>query len=184
MSSAPNVAAPNTRAETSAAIISLLGQFHTTVNMLFASMGPEESEPRIPYADLPNAMILDAALAVDTPLAVPPAMAEESTASVASTPTVATPEAPAQELPAPAAAVPAIGKWYAVLIGREPGVYPPTASRSIDINIKGIPGNNVIKFDTQAEAEEFYKKEMAKGQVMRVNFTCVHQVLRPDQVDA
>ncbi|KAG2022575.1 hypothetical protein CC2G_000312 [Coprinopsis cinerea AmutBmut pab1-1] len=57
-------------------------------------------------------------------------------------------------------------RWYAVLVGREPGVF--CGSATIPENVKGIPGSSVFKCSSEEEAREVYNSARRSGGVERV----------------
>ncbi|KDR72066.1 hypothetical protein GALMADRAFT_213514 [Galerina marginata CBS 339.88] len=57
-------------------------------------------------------------------------------------------------------------KWYAVVVGRRPGVY--RGSASITSNVQRISGSQVLRCGTEAEAEELFNAALDAGQVEKV----------------
>ena len=82
-------------------------------------------------------------------------------------------------------------RWYAVIIGRNPGVYngswePPHCLRArihisvrhnIAANVSGVPGGFARRYATQDLAQGAYNEALDGGEVTRVTYIISKQVL-------
>ncbi|KAG2011575.1 hypothetical protein CC2G_011675 [Coprinopsis cinerea AmutBmut pab1-1] len=66
-----------------------------------------------------------------------------------------------------------VTRWYAVLVGRQPGVF--CGSATIPQNVKGIPGSSVFKCTSEEEAQEVYNSALRSRTVERV--TIIREIL-------
>ncbi|PPQ88158.1 hypothetical protein CVT26_012707, partial [Gymnopilus dilepis] len=57
-------------------------------------------------------------------------------------------------------------RWYAVVVGRDPGVF--NGSSSITSNVQRIPGAQVVKCISEAEARQIFETALDAGQVEKV----------------
>ncbi|KAJ3550605.1 hypothetical protein NMY22_g374 [Coprinellus aureogranulatus] len=131
-----------------ASVATLLSQLHATVNMLLSSA---QGVP------------------TDAPMAQPPSPLERvsepvGTANVAPRVPIEAPLHPHVEELGSASGRPV--KWYAILVGREPGVY--RGSEGVAANLKGVPDNQHKVFGTEQEAVAFYDEALRDGKVIRV----------------
>ncbi|KAF5372673.1 hypothetical protein D9615_009838 [Tricholomella constricta] len=67
-------------------------------------------------------------------------------------------------------------KWYAIIIGRNPGVFH--GPDGVAANVSGIPGGNPARFDTEQQAREAYQAALEQGLVQRVAVVTTRTVLR------
>ncbi|KAF9472581.1 hypothetical protein BDN70DRAFT_938081 [Pholiota conissans] len=64
-------------------------------------------------------------------------------------------------------------KWYAVLVGRQPGVF--CGPQSIPANTYRIPGANAPRFDTEAEAQHVFDTALDGGFVEKVDLVITRE---------
>ncbi|KAF8054680.1 hypothetical protein FPV67DRAFT_1682224 [Lyophyllum atratum] len=74
------------------------------------------------------------------------------------------PPSPASRPPSPAAS--SEGRWYVVLIGREPGVF--NGSAGLAENVSGISGGNPSRYSTEALARAAYQQALVGGRVQKI----------------
>ncbi|KAJ2915826.1 hypothetical protein MD484_g4586, partial [Candolleomyces efflorescens] len=66
-------------------------------------------------------------------------------------------------------------KWYAITVGREPGVYQ--GSHCVAPNISDIPGGLATRFYSEEAAQDAYNVALSSGKVVRVNVVVTREVL-------
>jgi len=65
-------------------------------------------------------------------------------------------------------------RWYAVLVGRNPGVFNGPAPIS---NVSGIPGNSFLRFGSKQLAQAAYDEALEHGEVVRVTHVVNRETL-------
>ncbi|KAF8149058.1 hypothetical protein B0H34DRAFT_728251 [Crassisporium funariophilum] len=83
--------------------------------------------------------------------------------------------APAQESDANATNE---GRWYAVAVGRNPGVF--RGSQNVTPNVERIPGGFATKHETEAQAKADFDVRLAAGQVQKVELVITRTTLTPE----
>ncbi|RDB18286.1 hypothetical protein Hypma_000437 [Hypsizygus marmoreus] len=73
--------------------------------------------------------------------------------------------------------VPSSQRWYAVTVGRVPGVYQ--GSDNIVANCSGISGNVAINYPTQEAAVAAYDAALERGEVVQVTLIVTRTALAP-----
>ncbi|KAF8869514.1 hypothetical protein CPB84DRAFT_1755013 [Gymnopilus junonius] len=73
-------------------------------------------------------------------------------------------------------------RWYAVVVGRNPGIFQ--GSTDIPSNIDRIPGGLALKFETEAEARAKFDDRLRAGLVKRVNLVISEAVVSFDEYHA
>ncbi|PPR05143.1 hypothetical protein CVT26_012229 [Gymnopilus dilepis] len=58
-------------------------------------------------------------------------------------------------------------RWYAVIVGREPGVFYSTGAQ-INANVHAIPNSRPVRFHSREEAQAAFDKALNAGEVEKV----------------
>ncbi|KAG6914736.1 hypothetical protein DXG01_015686 [Tephrocybe rancida] len=75
----------------------------------------------------------------------------------------------------PADYVPGEQRWYAIIVGRNPGVYQ--GSHHVPPNTNNIPGYVVQRHNTEALAREAYDTALDRQEVIKVEFYTIRTIV-------